>query len=208
MTVDVSKAVDVREMMERTKALYGRLDVLFNNAGIEGKQALTPDYEEEEFDRVLAVNAKGVFLGMKYGIPLMLETGGGSIINTASVAGLVGFPNIIGYTASKGAVIQMTKTAALEFAAQGIRVNAICPGVIRTPMIERFTSGAPEAEQQLTMAGGPAGDAGGGGGAGALPGERRVVVRDRRCAAGRRRVPRAVGGSAGGGSSAGLPPGP
>jgi NAD(P)-dependent dehydrogenase (short-subunit alcohol dehydrogenase family) len=88
---------------------------------------------------------------MKYGIPLMLETGGGSIINTASVAGLVGFPNIIGYTASKGAVIQMTKTAALEFAAQGIRVNAICPGVIRTPMIERFTGGSAEAEGQFTQ---------------------------------------------------------
>lgn len=152
MTVDVSKAADVKELLERTKALYGRLDVLFNNAGIEGKQALTPDYEEEEFDRVLAVNAKGVFLGMKYGIPLMLETGGGSIINTASVAGLVGFPGLVAYTASKGAVIQMTKTAALEFAAQGVRVNAICPGVIRTPMVERFTAGQPDAEAQLTMA--------------------------------------------------------
>ncbi|WP_322795133.1 glucose 1-dehydrogenase [Tepidiforma sp.] len=151
MTVDVSKAADVREMMERTKALYGRLDILFNNAGIEGAQAPTADYEEAEFERVLAVNAKGVFLGMKYGIPLMLESGGGSIINTASVAGLVGFPGIVGYTASKGAVVQMTKTAALEYATQGIRVNAICPGVIRTPMVERFTSVAPEAEEQLAM---------------------------------------------------------
>jgi len=152
MTVDVSKAADVREMMERTKALYGRLDVLFNNAGIEGTPAPTPDYEEEEFHRVMHVNAFGVFLGMKYGIPLMLETGGGSIINTASIAGLVGFPGLVAYTASKGAVIQMTKTAALEFAAQGIRVNAICPGVIRTPMVERFTAGQPDAEAQLTMA--------------------------------------------------------
>ena len=152
MTVDVSKAADVREMMERTKALYGRLDVLFNNAGIEGTPAPTPDYAEEEFHRVMHVNAFGVFLGMKYGIPLMLETGGGSIINTASIAGLVGFPGLVAYTASKGAVIQMTKTAALEFAAQGIRVNAICPGVIRTPMVERFTAGQPDAEAQLTMA--------------------------------------------------------
>jgi NAD(P)-dependent dehydrogenase (short-subunit alcohol dehydrogenase family) len=151
MTVDVAKAADVRGMMERTKALYGRLDVLFNNAGVEGGQAMTPDYEEAEFDRVMAINAKGVFLGMKYGIPLMLESGGGSIINTASVAGLVGFPGIVGYTASKGAVAQMTKTVALEFAAQGIRANAICPGVIWTPMVERFAGQSEEARAQLTQ---------------------------------------------------------
>jgi NAD(P)-dependent dehydrogenase (short-subunit alcohol dehydrogenase family) len=150
MTVDVSKAADVRGMVERTKALYGRLDVLFNNAGVEGGQAMTPDYEEAEFDRVMAINAKGVFLGMKYGIPLMLESGGGSIINTASVAGLVGFPGIVGYTASKGAVTQMTKTVALEFAAQGIRANAICPGVIWTPMVERFVGESEEARAQMT----------------------------------------------------------
>jgi NAD(P)-dependent dehydrogenase (short-subunit alcohol dehydrogenase family) len=150
MTVDVAKAADVRGMMERTKALYGRLDVLFNNAGVEGGQAMTPDYEEAEFDRVMAINAKGVFLGMKYGIPLMLESGGGSIINTASVAGLVGFPGIVGYTASKGAVAQMTKTVALEFAAQGIRANAICPGVIWTPMVERFVGESEEARAQMT----------------------------------------------------------
>lgn len=151
INVDVSKAADIQAMVERAVTMYGRLDVLFNNAGIEGPQAATADYDEAEFDRVIAVNLKSVFLGMKYAIPAMLKSGGGSIINTASVAGLVGFPNIVAYCASKGAVVQMSKTAALEYATQNIRVNAICPGVIWTPMVQRFTGGSEEARQQFAQ---------------------------------------------------------
>jgi len=147
---DVANAADVRAMVDLARTRFGRLDVLFNNAGIEGAQAPTADCTEENFDRVIAVNVKGVFLGMKYGIPLMVEGGGGSVINTASIAGLVGFPGIPAYCASKGAVIQLTKTAALEYATHKVRVNAICPGVIWTPMVERFTGGTEEGKAQMT----------------------------------------------------------
>jgi NAD(P)-dependent dehydrogenase (short-subunit alcohol dehydrogenase family) len=146
---DVSKERDVAAMIELALSEYGRLDVLFNNAGIEGEQAFTGDATLDNWERVIDVNLKGVFLGLKYGIRAMLRGGGGAIINNASVAGLVGFAGIPAYCASKGGVVQLTRAAALEYAAQGIRVNCLCPGVIDTPMVERFTHDNPDARAQL-----------------------------------------------------------
>jgi NAD(P)-dependent dehydrogenase (short-subunit alcohol dehydrogenase family) len=146
---DVSKEADVQAMVHFALSTYGRLDVLFNNAGIEGAQAPTADATVENWDRVIAINLKGVFLGCKYGIEAMLRTGGGAIVNNASVAGLVGFENIPAYCASKGGVVQLTRTAALEYATRGVRVNCLCPGVIDTPMVSRFTHDAPEVRKQF-----------------------------------------------------------
>ena len=136
LRVDVSDGGELREMINRTVTEFGKLDILCNNAGIDGHVAPTGEYPEEEFDRVWSINGRGVFLGMRYAIPRMLQSGGGSIINTASVASTVAFTGMPAYCASKGAVRMLTKTAAAEYSGQGIRVNAICPGPIRTAITD------------------------------------------------------------------------
>jgi NAD(P)-dependent dehydrogenase (short-subunit alcohol dehydrogenase family) len=135
---DVSKGTDVQQMLNAAVSHFGRLDIVCNNAGIDGELAPLGECSEENFDRVMSVNARGVFLGMRYAIPMMVAAGGGSIINTASIAASVAFPTMPAYCASKGAIVSMTRTAAAEYGAAGVRVNAICPGVTATALVDRL----------------------------------------------------------------------
>ncbi|HVE65719.1 MAG TPA: glucose 1-dehydrogenase [Thermoanaerobaculia bacterium] len=139
---DVSRAADAEAMVAAAKKAYGRLNVLFNNAGIfPANDGSVLETDEKTWDLVLSVNLKGVFLGCKYGIPALLESGGGSIVNTASFVALMGSATPqIAYTASKGGVLALTREIAVEFARKGIRVNAICPGPVDTPLLQELFS--------------------------------------------------------------------
>ena len=141
---DVSDEEQVKAMVATTVATFGRLDYAANNAGIDGPMAPLAEQAAADYDRVLAVNLRGVFLGMKYQLPVMVAQGAGAIVNTASVAGLVGFANLSPYVASKHGVNGLTKAAALEYADAGVRINSLCPGVIRTPMVDGIMAEYPE----------------------------------------------------------------
>jgi NAD(P)-dependent dehydrogenase (short-subunit alcohol dehydrogenase family) len=140
MRVDASQPDEVRAMIERAVAEMGRIDVLCNNAGI-GSTTDVVDCEPDDWDRVMMVNVRSVFLGCKYAIPHMVRQGRGAIVNTASVAGMVGVPKRASYCASKGAVIALTRQVAMDFVKQGVRVNCVCPGTVDSPWVERLLAG-------------------------------------------------------------------
>lgn len=146
---DVSDTKAVEEMIGWIVATYGRLDAAHNNAGIQTPQRPMAEITDEEFDRTVAVDLKGVWNCMRYEIRQMLRQGGGAIVNTSSQGGVTGFPGQAAYIACKHAVVGLTRTAAIDYAAQGIRINAVCPGVIRTPMAEELLRRNPDLEQEL-----------------------------------------------------------
>jgi NAD(P)-dependent dehydrogenase (short-subunit alcohol dehydrogenase family) len=146
---DVSRDGDVKAALDRAVETFGRLDFAFNNAGVEQPVTATADLTEKEWDRIVDINLRGVFLCMRHEIPLMLEQGGGAIVNTSSGAGVKGFAGQGAYCAAKHGVVGLTRAAALDYAKANIRVNAVCPGIIETPMMDRFSGGTPEGRERV-----------------------------------------------------------
>lgn len=146
---DVTRGEDVRSALDATINELGRLDVAFNNAGVEQRKAALAEFGEDEWERIITTNLRGVFLCMKYQIPLMLKQGGGAIVNTSSGAGVIGIKGGSAYSASKHGVIGLSKSAALDYAGQNIRINVVAPGYIATPMMDRFTGGTDEGWAQV-----------------------------------------------------------
>jgi NAD(P)-dependent dehydrogenase (short-subunit alcohol dehydrogenase family) len=146
---DVASEKDVQAAVEATLTSFGRLDAAFNNAGIEQPAAPLADIPSAEFHRLVGVNLAGVFTCMQQQVPALLESGGGTIVNTASGAGVMGIAGQAAYCATKYGVVGMTKAAALDYAAMGIRINAVCPGIIETPMMDRFSGGTPEGRERV-----------------------------------------------------------
>ena len=149
---DVAQAASVEAMVQTALDTYGRLDCAHNNAGVEGVLSRTAEQTEQDWEPVIRINLKGVWLCMKYELPHMVQRGSGAIVNTASGAGLIGVKRMAAYVASKHGVIGLTKTAALEYAKSGVRVNAVCPGVIQTAMVERVSGRRPDVLEKMIAA--------------------------------------------------------